>query len=564
MAADSVLLHFSFNQGKRKGWRDKNLFIYTILGQYLAQLPVERATLILRDFLCALLDQYKRLDNETTIWNIVQMAPLDISTYVFKMLAEEQRKLFLSVRGISDMSAGEAVLAFLNGMRQQCRRGIKCLVTSEPLASIKSALVPIPYIDGQEESRGKAKVSLRIFLIRSFRFVSLETNSGFLECSASLRFKDMRYERITPEYEGAFQWLWKHPEYLIWCRSASSKMLYIQGKPGSGKSTLTKYFSRRLRDQEPAASSATVGKFFYSHRDGDSQKSHYNMLRLVLGDIIEQDSAFFYQSCQAAYRKQVRKGTSIEWDYETLKTLLKSLVSVRRKRPVYLILDAVDESNESDRRDILDLLRALCSTRSKCVIKIFVASRPLGSLEVMNGQDLNRICLQDQTQSDITHFVRKSLEGLHFELALHTVTEYIVENADGVFLWVKLAINELVRWIGEGLSEAEISTHIQRLPTELESFYELMLSRMQENEQDLPIQRRLLHLVLFCQRPLEVDELLQALAFQRNNGTGFAPLTEIQRHTPSERRIISAGGNFIEIKDYRGMNNGSMVAKITA
>jgi hypothetical protein len=54
--------------------------------------------------------------------------------------------------------------------------------------------------------------------------------------------------------------------------------LYIKGKPGSRKSTLTRYFNNNLLEREPTAKSAIVAKFFYSDREGKLQKSYCSML----------------------------------------------------------------------------------------------------------------------------------------------------------------------------------------------------------------------------------------------------------------------------------------------
>ena len=80
---------------------------------------------------------------------------------------------------------------------------------------------------------------------------------------------------------------------------STSQLLYIQGKPGSGKSTLTKYFKDNLLKLEPNARSAIVATFFYSYREGELQKSHYNMLRSILYDILQQNEAFFYHCFQS-------------------------------------------------------------------------------------------------------------------------------------------------------------------------------------------------------------------------------------------------------------------------
>jgi hypothetical protein len=90
------------------------------------------------------------------------------------------------------------------------------------------------------------------------------------------------------------EWLWTHKQYEEWSASDVSRLLYIQGKPGSGKSTLTKYFKDSFLKREQDTNSAIVAGFFYSYREGEFQKSHYSMLRSILYDILDQKESFFF------------------------------------------------------------------------------------------------------------------------------------------------------------------------------------------------------------------------------------------------------------------------------
>jgi putative protein kinase ArgK-like GTPase of G3E family len=80
-----------------------------------------------------------------------------------------------------------------------------------------------------------------------------------------------RYEKISEECEGTFQWLWTHKTYQMWSSSNGSDVLLIQGKPGSRKSTLTKYFKRHLLERASQAGQIVV-TFFYSYREGDHKR----------------------------------------------------------------------------------------------------------------------------------------------------------------------------------------------------------------------------------------------------------------------------------------------------
>lgn len=282
------------------------------------------------------------------------------------------------------------------------------------------------------------------------------------------------------------------------------------------------------------------------------------MLLSILYDVLEQEEGFFYHRCQHEYRNHRRKRLPIKWVYTSLKKLIESLQDYTTTKPFYLILDAVDESEESDRREILKLFADVCSKAKNCVIKIFVASRPVVQLEVQleaRKDQFHIIRLQDETLSDIRNFTHSLLDGLHLDHLFSEAITHIVENAQGVFLWVKLVGDELITAHENGYSRQEVFQLLKGLPTELKDVYAHMLKKMQMSESPIShkIKRfKMLQLILFARRLLTVDELLHALGVPSDVGSDpeFTPSDDVFRNQipSSERIILSCGGNFIEIK----------------
>jgi hypothetical protein len=92
------------------------------------------------------------------------------------------------------------------------------------------------------------------------------------------------------------------------------------------KALCTKYFIENLLKRDSYAKSAIVAKFFYSYREGEVQKSHYNMLRSIIYDILDQHEAFFYHRFQSEYRCKTALeerdcGDPVEWHYESFKRI---------------------------------------------------------------------------------------------------------------------------------------------------------------------------------------------------------------------------------------------------
>ena len=308
----------------------------------------------------------------------------------------------------------------------------------------------------------------------------------------SLRFDNTRYERISEQHKGSLEWLWEHEKYLAWSSTASSDLLLIEGKPGSGKSTLMKYFQRSLSEREPRERQI-VASFYYSYREGERQTNHSNMLRSVLHDVLDQNEEFFFHF-QRSYRQAAKRGGQPQWSYDSLK---KVLLSFPKNHPVkerlYLIVDAVDESDDAERYDIIELLRDLCSTKGPCIVKVFAASRPVVGLSGSSAMNIKTIRLQDVNHSDIVGFVESFL-GPELDLqqdVARRATDYIVQNSQGVFAWVRLVREELLKCARSGYTRTQSFAYLESLPTELEGF--LLVDRGTDNEAKDKEEQRALH-----------------------------------------------------------------------
>ncbi|KAF8248519.1 hypothetical protein K440DRAFT_679792, partial [Wilcoxina mikolae CBS 423.85] len=382
------------------------------------------------------------------------------------------------------------------------------------------------------------------------------------ECLKSLKFENTRYHKIASHHEGSLEWLWSHDAYLKWANSDTSHLLYLQGKPGSGKSTLTRYLKEHLQAREPAAKSALISSFFYSFREGESQRNHYNMLRSILYDIIDQEESFFHHM-QSQYRKyqelikQKPVGDRTTLHYECLQRVLRLIGSYITTKRVYLVIDAVDESCCDDRRDILQLLFQLC-TNSSCTVKVFIASRPVGELDHLICAHHSVIRMQDVNRVDIQIFIESFL-GPELSLPMdmcREITEYLLVHCQGVFLWVRLIRDQLIEYVEQGWSKNEIFQFLQSLPTELEEMYSLILKKLESSDGRGLMGKRMFELVLFARRPLRVLELQHALAVSDIPTISWSPPSENSFRdnliVGIEKRIVHCGGNLLECKGHEG------------
>jgi hypothetical protein len=291
-----------------------------------------------------------------------------------------------------------------------------------------------------------------------------------------------------------------------------------------------------------------VAHYFYTFRGTELERTHVNMLRSLLYGILEQDESTFFHF-QQEFRNFQHRNLS-EWPYDSLKKVLSSFANHPSTKPIYLIIDAMDESEEGDRRGIIQLLCELCSEKSHCNIKAFLASRPLAELKHRIEERHLIIRMQDENKDDISRFADDFL-NMDLKLTGKILSEarnFIVQNAQGVFVWVGLVKSELLYYAETGFTEAEILHALRDLPPELGGFYKLMFDRLQKRQsRDIQTGIKLFRFVLFALRPLTVEELRHVLAMPDDHNPSDEKFQQnlIRR---IEGRIEHCGGGFLEIK----------------
>jgi len=316
---------------------------------------------------------------------------------------------------------------------------------------------------------------------------------------------------------------------------------------------------RNLMDRGPLSRQSVVASFFYSYRDGEQHTNHCNMLRSILYDVLMQKETFFFHF-QSYYRQAIQPGTRFQWPYNSLREILHSIGDHPAEERVYIILDAMDESEDTNRRDILRLLCQLCSTDSKkpCNMKILLASRPIASLMYHTAQLAKVIRLQDVNEFDILKFTQSFL-GSEIKLPpdiLQRAADYIVRDAQGVIVWVQLVRQQLLTYAEQGLTPENILVILKTLPTTLDEFYNLMLTRLEQSEtQDINDGLKMFRLVLFAFRPLRLAEFHHALAIADDFDAEFSPSDESFEDELSldiNKHIIHFGGGFLEVQGGSG------------
>lgn len=351
---------------------------------------------------------------------------------------------------------------------------------------------------------------------------SLEKAQAILR---SLQFEGMlhRREGIAEAEPYTFQWIAK-PElkFLDWL-SSDNGVYWVTGDPGSGKSTLMKYLSRHSLTQERlrewAGRKTLVRASFYFWFTGSSlQKSQQGLLRSLLFEILRQCPSLIPTICHARWMSEFPTDS---WTRIELMDTIKRLSLTSSSFKFFFLIDGLDEYQGDDGaaqsldgdsvaahvRDIIEAMDILTNLED---VKVCLSSRPWPDFETAFGQTPDRkLYVHDENRDDIRMYIRERFErrldfsNLTYEVPeLLNLVDTMVEDSRGVFLWVFLAVESLLRGLRNDDRISELRRRLERTPKRLHDMFKRMLDSVEEVYQEQAA--KVLQIALHAKRPLYV------------------------------------------------------------
>ncbi|RBR24477.1 uncharacterized protein FIESC28_02673 [Fusarium coffeatum] len=306
-------------------------------------------------------------------------------------------------------------------------------------------------------------------------------------------------KHASSHLEGTGQWLFDSPVFQQWHDGSEHGILWIRGVPGAGKSVLAAKLVRHL----------TLGKypvfhFFFRHSIESNHRPESALRDWIAQSLPSSPALQLELKNLALEHKDV---ASV--DRLTVTDLWHLLKLALRSIPrAYFVVDALDEMDQDVFQDFLHLLDQLGNSNSGRV-KLIITSRPIPLIErtVRNIKVLDIRLNNDQVSPDILKYLRHRVDGVFPTLGNHeAIVSKVLEKADGVFLYAKLAMDTLC--------EQEIASHQQMLDVIDKSLLNLSmmygnLIREHMDRTGLPegLNILVLQLVTHASRPLRLLEI---------------------------------------------------------
>ena len=436
--------------------------------------------------------------------------------------------------------------------------------------------VQAPAVMGIDEK----EASIRKWILHSLGFAAMQN----------------RQEEVARAYHTTFEWMFEEPKeeakppqwtnFVDWLRHGNG-IYWVNGKAGSGKSTLMKYIynderTSQILSQWSGLKPVLIATFFFWNSGTREQRSQTGLLRSLLFQILHHRPELIpliFPEEHAMLREQpqhvVRDYPRHTWSLRRLQDAVGRLVDMTElDLNMCLFIDGLDEfegnDDQNDRHYLIELFRSLASSLS---IKICLSSRPLLIFEE-SFRESPGLRLQDLTSGDIRRFVTDRLSNdwrmrqiAEIEpLQRHDFEKEICNKAQGVFLWVKLVVRSLLDGLNNSDRMADLRARLELLPADLEELYRHMLGNIEKMylkgaSQVFQLVRTARHVQSMKrnddQRTTPVTVLLLALAMEET--TGVAANTTPEHWTAQKlstlcdvmrRRLQTWCAGMIEVPDF--------------
>ncbi|KAF8260976.1 hypothetical protein EI94DRAFT_1810940 [Lactarius quietus] len=347
---------------------------------------------------------------------------------------------------------------------------------------------------------------------------------------------------------GTAEWFFKGSIFAEW--KTVGTLLWIYGKPGSGKSILCSTIIQEIESRREAGS-ALMAYFYFDFRDLDKQHRRNLLPSLLIQLSSQSPSCCDILSCLYSAHDDGAKRPSDS----VMIQCLKEMLALPHSQPVYIILDALDECPNwseipSPREQVLALVKELVDLHLPH-LRICVTSRPEFDIRAtLTLWTRHRVSLHDESgqKKDIIDYVNSVVHS-DSETVMRRwrdddkkmVIDTLSEKADGMFRWVFCQLDALRQCLPSSLRRT-----LAELPESLDETYErIVLDIRKGNQADA---YRMLQCLTVAIRPLSVAELAEILALDFDGAKeGIPKLNSKWRWEDHEQAVLSTCSSLITI-----------------
>ncbi|KAH7020305.1 hypothetical protein EDB80DRAFT_702789 [Ilyonectria destructans] len=299
----------------------------------------------------------------------------------------------------------------------------------------------------------------------------------------------------------SYRWILQHSDFQRFRNDLESRLLWIKGDPGKGKTMLLCGIIDELK-KEPSL----VVSYFFCQATEDQARNATSVIRGLIW-LLCTTHPTLTSYVRKRYDVEGRKLFDDSCAWVSLERILSAMLQDSYLQDAVFIVDALDECSDSNRVELIELFIKLSrSSRAKWV----VSSRNWPTIEEQfRSAEKIRVQLElnrDSISRAVRIFVHYKVDQLAHKKGYKSETkqavlESLLLKANDTFLWVALVCKELAR-----TPVRRTISKLDSVPEGLDDLYERMLGQILKSE-DADICTQILATSCIAYRPVSLDEL---------------------------------------------------------
>jgi hypothetical protein len=320
-------------------------------------------------------------------------------------------------------------------------------------------------------------------------------------CDDKKRIEDTKGGLLADSY----RWVLDNTVFQQWQQKPNSRLLWVKGDPGKGKTMLLCGIIDELRSSMPQ--DALLSYFFCQATDARINNATAVLRGLLYMLVVQQPSLVSH-----VRKKHDQAGKAMFEDanaWVVLAEIFEAVLHDLSLRMTYLIIDALDEC-VTDLPKLLEFVAKQSSASSR--VKWIVSSRNWPEIESQLEQAGHKIELSLELNAQsvaaaVDVFIQQKVDQLAQEKRYkaevrHAVLKHLRSNANDTFLWVALVCQDL-----KTTPKWNVLKKLALFPPGLDSLYKRMMGQISESDGD-EICLQVLASTAILYRPVAVPELV--------------------------------------------------------
>jgi hypothetical protein len=374
-------------------------------------------------------------------------------------------------------------------------------------------------------------------------------------CLKSLSFPEMgvREANIERPAGDTCTWIYADPTYKSW-KDQSNTLLWIKGKPGSGKSTLIKSLFLRRKGLVPNPTVVHLS-FFFNARGSAVEKAPVGLYITLLHNLLREMPLAMCEFLPSFLEKEFHsQNGKVSWQVTEVANFFHAIIGQKQPKRIEIMVDALDECEEEEVRQVIRRFEASMddAKASEAELRVCWSSRYYPNISLQSDHGLE-FRLDRQNGTDIREYVETELHDGK-DSSFPSIREELISRANGVFLWAVLVSKRLSKGADQGKDETQLKDLLNSIPAKLDDLFDEIFSNTDVRVDEHRDLIRIAQWIFCAFRPLTLEEFATALSFQASSTRRAIKDISLSYDTFSrlKRRVIDLSGGLFEVVESAG------------